>query len=44
MGPQIWDLESKSIVDELRLPQEALPSNPGRKGRALTPFCVSLCW
>ena len=43
-GAQIWDLESKSIVDELRLPAEALPSNPGRKGRALAPFCVSLCW
>lgn len=41
---QIWDLESKSIVDELRLPADALPSNPGRKGRALAPFCVSLCW
>ncbi|KAK9811085.1 hypothetical protein WJX73_001483 [Symbiochloris irregularis] len=40
---KIWDLESKSIVDELRIPQESLPQ-PGKKGRALIPFCVSLCW
>ena len=40
---QIWDLESKSIVDELRIPVDMLPQQ-GKKGRALIPFCVSLCW
>ena len=37
---QIWDLESKSVVDELRLPQ---PDQPlGRK--AMQHYCVSVNW
>lgn len=37
---KIWDLESKSVVDELRLPQ---PDQPlGRK--AMQHYCVSVNW
>ena len=35
---QIWDLESKSVVDELRLSQDQL----GRK--AMQHYCVSVNW
>ncbi len=36
---QIWDLESKSVVDELRLPQD---QPLGRK--AMQHYCVSVNW
>ena len=36
---QIWDLESKSVVDELRLPQD---QPLGRK--AMQHYCVSVSW
>lgn len=32
----IWDLESKNVVDEMRL------EPPGK--RAMLPYCASLCW
>jgi guanine nucleotide-binding protein subunit beta-2-like 1 protein len=35
---QIWDLESKSIVDELK------PEFPNLGKKAQVPFCVSLAW
>jgi guanine nucleotide-binding protein subunit beta-2-like 1 protein len=35
---KIWDLESKTIVDELR------PDFPERSKKAQTPYCVSLAW
>jgi len=35
---KIWDLESKSIVDDLR------PDFPPMGPKAQTPSCVSLCW
>jgi guanine nucleotide-binding protein subunit beta-2-like 1 protein len=35
---QIWDLESKSIVDELR------PEFKDLGKKAQVPFCVSLAW
>lgn len=38
-GLQIWDLESKSVVDELRLPQD---QPLGRK--AMQHYCVSVAW
>lgn len=37
-GIKIWDLESKSLVDELR------PEFPERSKKAQTPYCVSLAW
>ena len=37
---QIWDLESKSIVDELR--PESKDKEVSKK--AQIPFCVSLAW
>lgn len=39
---KIWDLESKVIIDELRLEQEAYPT--GKKEKATVPYCSSLCW
>ncbi len=38
MSLQIWDLESKSIVDELK------PDFSGLGKKAQVPFCVSLAW
>lgn len=35
---KIWDLESKSIVDELK------PEFPPLGKKAMEPFCISLCW
>merc|ERR1712070_73233 len=35
---KIWDLESKSIVDELR------PEFPMMGPKAMVPYCISLCW
>lgn len=35
---KIWDLESKTIVDELK------PDFPERSKKAQTPYCVSLAW
>ena len=35
---KIWDLESKSVVDELR------PEFPPVGKKAQTPYCLSLCW
>merc|ERR1712072_1264881 len=35
---KIWDLESKSMVDELR------PELPAVGKKAQEPYCVSLCW
>ncbi len=35
---KIWDLESKSIVDEL------CPEFPEQGKKALTPECISLAW
>merc|ERR1711872_382967 len=39
-GPaiQIWDLEQKTIVDEVR------PEIPSGSARAEPPQCISLCW
>merc|ERR1711907_806271 len=35
---KIWDLESKSIVDELR------PDFPPFRPHATAPYCTSICW
>jgi len=35
---KIWDLESKSLVDEL------IPELPPLGRKALVPYCTSLCW
>lgn len=37
---QVWDLESKSVVEELK--PESLPQEYGKK--AQEPYCVSLAW
>jgi len=37
---KIWDLESKVVVDELKLESSEIPT--GR--RATPPYCASLCW
>jgi guanine nucleotide-binding protein subunit beta-2-like 1 protein len=37
---KIWDLETKNIVDELKLDQAEVPI--GR--RSVAPYCASLCW
>lgn len=37
---KIWDLESKVIVDELRLDPAEMPTGK----RAVAPHCYSLCW
>ena len=37
-GIKIWDLESKSIVDELR------PEFPEQGKKSLVPQCTSLAW
>lgn len=36
--PQIWDLESKVVVDELR------PEFPEVSAKAIVPYCTCLCW
>lgn len=35
---QIWDLESKVVVDELR------PEFPEVSAKAIVPYCTCLCW
>jgi len=37
---KIWDLESKVIVDEIRLEESEIPVGK----RAVAPHCTSLCW
>jgi guanine nucleotide-binding protein subunit beta-2-like 1 protein len=38
-GIKIWDLESKSVVDELKVVLE----NPG-SSKSISPECISLAW
>lgn len=37
-GIKIWDLESKSIVDELKVSMET------SSGKSIDPQCISLAW
>lgn len=38
LSRQIWDLESKVVVDELR------PDFPEVSAKAIVPYCTCLCW
>eukprot|EP01025_Chloroclados_australasicus_P067748 TRINITY_DN938_c0_g4_i4.p1 TRINITY_DN938_c0_g4~~TRINITY_DN938_c0_g4_i4.p1 ORF type:complete len:387 (-),score=27.64 TRINITY_DN938_c0_g4_i4:1406-2566(-) len=38
---KVWDLESKSVVEDLK---PDFPDVRGKKGKAQEPYCVSLAW